>query len=330
MKSIRQLLFFPTYRCNLRCSFCLSFNGYWRADAGFPFAAASGQSELSTEDVERHVIMEAVAAEVEHMTLSGGEVLMRTDAKEIFSALASHGVRWSLDSNMMMCDRATAASIVTSGCEAVFVSIDGTAEVHNELRRCRHAYQKAMEGVGNLLDACRHTATGLSPRVVANCVVQPGNEACLEDVVLLCAGRGISGVTFQLLSFHGSQCGIDIAVASSSIRYALARGRSEGVATHVFPLSDPDMWTEWFTSGMRRTNGIPCGYLETRTRVDPYGNVIPCIECNMGNVREEGLRDIWQGSEYERFRRHIRTQPAPSNCRRCCNFRVEQAQHTIL
>ena len=111
-KSIKCVLLFPTYRCNLHCSFCLSFNGYWKIEPNFhlppsinPKLSLNGKTntfmEMSTEDITKRVIPQCESNGVEALALSGGEVLMRKDAEIIFRALGSSRMEWGFDSNMI-------------------------------------------------------------------------------------------------------------------------------------------------------------------------------------------------------------------------------------
>ena len=51
--------------------------------------------------------------------------------------------------------------------------------------------------------------------------------------------------------------------------------------------------------------------------ISPYGDVYPCLQLKMGNIREESLEDIWNGDIFQRFRNRIERVLYP-RCRRCC------------
>ena len=84
---ISHVLLFLTYRCNLRCGFCLSFNRYWCEDQSLPLPDAvepwaslqsrKGIRVMCTTDIFEQVIPQCEKIGIEVIALSGGEVMVR-------------------------------------------------------------------------------------------------------------------------------------------------------------------------------------------------------------------------------------------------------------
>jgi MoaA/NifB/PqqE/SkfB family radical SAM enzyme len=86
---------------------------------------------------------------------------------------------------------------------------------------------------------------------------------------------------------------------------------------------------------------IPCYYGWCVARIDLDGMVYPCCRCYqpLGNAYEDGLRQVWHGEAYRRFRREalaISNREAPVSgceCTRCvhhtANLRIHRALHPI-
>jgi len=94
MKYTFNTIFFEaTRRCNLSCSLCMASSN--RPD----IVRESTAKELSTEEIERHVLIPAKEIGVRVMTWSGGEFLVRTDALELVRLATKHGYESTICSN---------------------------------------------------------------------------------------------------------------------------------------------------------------------------------------------------------------------------------------
>jgi radical SAM protein with 4Fe4S-binding SPASM domain len=275
---------------------------------------------MTTEQIVKRVIPQCEQAGVEVIALTGGEVLVRKDATTIFRALGEADLKWCIDSNLSFCTDEVAGAIIAAECDTVFASLDGPPEVHNKLRASPRAYKGFSEGLARLMRA-RAESAGSKTSVGLNCVVQAGNESAASDVVRIAAEFGADAVSFQLVSKldYGEDFKADVAVRAIGEARRLADDL--GLRFSVFPVPDPTQaeLTSWFSSPPSTAFFRGCSYIHSSLRIDPSGNVIPCVEHRLGNILEEDLLDIWRGSAYESFRRQITVAPIKA-CLRCCNM----------
>jgi len=277
--------------------------------------------EMSTADIIERVIPQCEDSGVEAIALSGGEVLVRRDAPEIFRALGRSKLHWCFDSNMMLCDKSVAHTVAESRCDSVFVSLDGPREIHNRLRGKPHAFDKCVAGLGHLLDS-RRAAGGDRPLITINCVLQPGNESVPFDMAQLAMDFGVDELSFQLLSERRYTVRFDASLAFASLRSAQELADRRQFKTTVYPVRNPDgeALNAWFSMPLTHRFYKGCTYIYENLRIDPEGNVIPCLEYKMGNVLKQKLADIWDGPSYRAFRlHHTRLGPFDA-CLRCCNM----------
>lgn len=331
MNPISHVLLSLTYRCNLRCGFCLSFNSYWRPDAALPLPAAveprwflrraPNFREMTTADIVERVLPQCEACGVQTIALSGGEVLVRRDAADIFRALGESSRSWCMDSNLILCDESIAETIVGSGCDRVHFSLDGSREVQNELRRNPQGYEKAIGGLGNLV-AARRSARASETAIQINFVLQPGNEAEPPAMIRVATGDSVDEVSFQLLSERQYRMEFDAATAAASLAEAFATAEELGVNASIYPayLLKAEDLRAWYASPADGRFYSKCSYILNDLRIDPEGNVIPCLEYAMGNVLQQDLIDIWMGAPYQAFRRHLSCDGPFAACLRCCNM----------
>lgn len=318
--SLSHALLLLTYRCMLSCHFCLVTTTYWRPDETVPLPAARAMREMTTVEIAERVIPQCIQSGIKVIALSGGEVLLRRDIVDIFTALGNSPLRWCLDSTLIPCTDRLAEAIVLSSCDAVFVSLDGPREVHNRLRGSSTAFDAGLAGIYRLQRARSQAATG-RPQVSVNCVIQPGNESTLPAVVFLAADNGADEVAFQLLSAREYEP-FQAELSARSLEDARHAADALGLPCRVYPLSHPStrQLTTWFRSPTSDEFFRECPYLLESVRIDPAGNVMPCIEHSFGNILDEDLSHILQGVRRSIFIRQIASGRRVEACRRCCNM----------
>lgn len=131
-----------TNRCNLRCGYCYFFSN--------ENACGAGEMPL-TKVID--IIQEAGRAGVMQVNFSGGEALLRPDFREIVRCVVDNRMRFSLQTNGILCDRSMAGFLASTGrCDFVKISVDGRREIHDAVRG-KGSHDAAMAAVGNVLDA---------------------------------------------------------------------------------------------------------------------------------------------------------------------------------
>lgn len=157
---LRHLFFELTLRCNARCFHCgssCSPEGFRRG--GFPSgngqdAGMTAQEELSAEEFKR--ILDQVKEDFDIrrilLCITGGEPLLRKDFFEILGYAHRLGYRWGMTSNATLITKEVAHELAESGMRTISVSIDGLPDTHDELRGMKGGYERAMQGLQNLID----------------------------------------------------------------------------------------------------------------------------------------------------------------------------------
>jgi radical SAM protein with 4Fe4S-binding SPASM domain len=132
-----------TYQCNLRCKHCYENAGQRRP-------------ELSTDEAKQVLdkLSKLSGIGLPALSLSGGEPLARKDFFEL-AAYAKKRVGYvSIASNGTLITRDNARRIKDVGVDYVEISIDGaTPSLHDSFRGIPGAFERALEGVKNSIDA---------------------------------------------------------------------------------------------------------------------------------------------------------------------------------
>lgn len=125
-----------TMGCNMRCGHCGSSCTNPLPD------------ELTTEEA-LDLCDQIADLGLRWVTLSGGEPLTRKDITELVKRLSGKGVAVNIITNGWLMEEDMAKSLKDSGISTVAISIDGTREIHNNIRR-EGAFEHAEHAFGIL------------------------------------------------------------------------------------------------------------------------------------------------------------------------------------
>ncbi len=139
---LRQLFLELTLRCNAACYHCGS-DCSEKGDDGLPL-----QMYL---DVLRE-IKEAMDISKIQICLTGGEPLLRKDFFELTAEIKRLGFHWGMTTNGTLIDAQVAEKLAETGMSTVSVSIDGSEQTHNRLRKQENGYAESMTGIRHLIN----------------------------------------------------------------------------------------------------------------------------------------------------------------------------------
>jgi Fe-coproporphyrin III synthase len=161
--------------CNCRCVMC----DIWKAN--------SEKREIALADLEAHI--DAIRAlRVRRVMLTGGEPLLHANLWALCGRLRDVGVKVTLVTTGLLIARHVDA--IAASLDEVVVSLDGPADVHDEIRRVPGAFAKIATGIGLLMNH------GARPRTVARCVVQRRNHGYLVQAIEAIREIGVDRLSF--------------------------------------------------------------------------------------------------------------------------------------
>ena len=302
-----KLVYFDvTMRCNLRCTHC-------GVAAGEPLL-----NELSTEEA-LHVVDQMVEAGVESIAFSGGEPLLRKDLFEIADRARRKGILTDLATNGTLITPEMAQRIAeTFG--NVQVSLDGSnAEIHDELRGCRGAFDNTVEGIGNLQEA------GIP--FMLGCVIHKKNLNDVESVAKLAASLGAQSLRLiHYVPFGRGRTAPELEPDPQdlcSLARTVHKIREEGYiemseVNFEFLFTPPEPITEEILNGP-----IGCGGGWSSLTISPEGEVLPCsffAGMRGESIREKTLTEIWTNSKLINFWRSLRVKEIGGKCGGGCKW----------
>ena len=182
---LRQIYFYLTGECNLRCRHC------WIAPKCVPEDTSKSQTALSL-DLFRSILEQAKPLGLASVKLTGGEPLLHPDISEIIEIIRQHDLRMTMETNGVLLSPELAREIVKCERPFVSVSLDGAdARTHEWVRGVKGSFDEALAGVHNLV------AVGLKPQIIMT--VMHHNREHIEPIVVLAQSIGAESVKFNLL-----------------------------------------------------------------------------------------------------------------------------------
>ncbi|MGE5258197.1 MAG: radical SAM/SPASM domain-containing protein [Hyphomicrobiales bacterium] len=281
-----------TYRCNLQCQMCQR----WRDPR---------RDELAIETY-RGLAVEFDALGVHQISIAGGEPLLREDVFSIIAVFAERGMSVNLCTNGMLVEKYR-RRIAESGATCVTVSLDAaTADRHDEIRGKAGSFRQIERGIISLLEQ----RSGRKPILRVRMTVSNANaneirqfyeqwHGLADDVLFQpvhhCTDSYYTGMPEAALN-------LDASVISSQLR-------GTPLATDPYMRG---LITSLSECGAYPSSPCYAGVL--MARIDPWGNVYPCLEQHVcvGSVRRDSFSDVWNSKPLKEERKRLASR---RNCR---------------
>ncbi len=271
-----------TNECNLSCKHCYR-------DAG-----SKGDSELNTDEGKR-LIGQIADAGFRMMIFSGGEPLMRPDIFELIEFARDRGLRPVMGTNGTLITPSTAVKLKKVGLMAIGISLDSVdTGKHDDFRGKEGAWQAAVDGMKNCAKA------GL--RFQIHTTVLDWNYDEVEHITDFAVEIGAAAHHIFFMVPTGRAVNIEEESLRAAQYEKLLRRiltKQQKVDIEIKPTCAPQFMRIAKQMGMevRFQRGCLAGI--SYCIVNPLGYVQPCayLDIKVGNVREEGFKDIWNDSE---------------------------------
>lgn len=306
-----------TYRCNLDCTMCCQhIADYTEILPGFPQPGVKND-ELQTGRWKE--ILEDIADSfpiLPFFHFSGGEPFLHAGLPDLVEHAKSRGYNVSIITNGWMLEQ-YAGTLVELGLNRLHVSIDGSEELHDQIRRREGSYRRAINGIRKVVDL-RNARRRRDPHVTINCTITKENFRHLKAMAEVKEQCGADHLTLQHLVFFDHERklaeGIDPKLLWDQLRH-MTRGRKDvTVYAHV-----PKKKWDAYYRGSASDLGKGCGWNWVGLRIHPNGDVVPCRGVSVGSLRDgsRSIREIWNGSEYRNFRKELARVGNYEECGRC-------------
>jgi MoaA/NifB/PqqE/SkfB family radical SAM enzyme len=225
--------------------------------------------------------------------------------------------------------------VLEAGVKAVGVSLDGPPDLHNRIRNVPNAFEQLRNSLLTLV-AYKKKHQSNYPKIAVNSVILKDNYFRLPEVVEIVKNMGIKSCSFQILDLSLNRSGIalnghnnfnenplinidsiDPDHLRKSLKEIVAEGNKHGVETRFAPQLTIDEIVQYYQGNFNRNNWR-CSSPWSTMRISPYGDVYPCMNLLIGNIRENRLNELWNHPAYLDFRQSLKNASLFPSCVGCC------------
>ena len=315
-----------TYRCNLRCQFCYLVHE----------GRDKKMDELTTDEIKS--VIDQFGRVFPIITYTGGEPFVRSDIMEILRYTKRKNMCGVLTNGVMLTDD-ICKQLVEMGLDSVTISVDGPEEIHDKVRNMKGCFQKAMNAF-SMLQYWKSRLGKKKPYLHINAVIVPQNVKHLHKIVEITAELDLDSCSFQTIDPSLDRSGLNISgndftkykkptifgvdkidpdVLRKEIRRIRKAASDKDVNVKFVPVTfSEDDLVDYYS---QKIDYSRCGcrvpwYMMT---ISPEGEVFPCYNYRIGNIRKDRVKKLWNNHHYKKFRREIKKRILPG-CIGCCNI----------
>lgn len=284
--NLRMVAWEVTRSCNLACRHC-------RASSQFgPYP-----DELTTDECFK-IIDEIVSFSKPIIILTGGEPLLRKDIFQIAEYGKSKGLTMVMAPNGTLLTAENVQKIIKAGIKRISISLDGPDEVtHDSLRQVPGAFKQACAGIE------RARKAGLEFQI--NTTVTKKNIKMLPRIIKLAKELGAKAHHIFLLVPTGRAKDMteeELSAREYEETLKLLAQEKKNSSLEIKITCAPH-----FNRILLQEHAVPAPVLKGRgcmggvsfCFISHTGDLQPCgyLEVKCGNVRKEGFKKAWLGSE---------------------------------
>lgn len=298
------IYWYLSFRCNLACKHC--------SPQSSPFISTADDL---TPDETLAVIKTFREVNATKVILSGGEPLLRPDAKAIIQAIVDEGIAVGIETNGMLINKEMAAflrGVIDQGADlSLAISLDGgTAEAHDYLRG-RGSFNRVLMGLTNLREV------GLGAQL--QCVMNKKNLHTVKDLFKVASEHGVGRLQFAFLHPVGraleyldeinlswdeiDQVQREIAAALETYPVqTIVKLPPAAVLPELYPRIIKPRGTGELLQGLAVSCSFPL------LSVLPNGDITVCAltreeeDAKFGNVRQNTLQEMWYKHQFDQMR----------------------------
>ena len=324
-----------TYRCNFRCSMC---QFYEMLDD--PRLNEDRGKELDSSEIKK-AIDQIVPMGL--ISFTGGETLLRSDIMELVRYSCRIRKAYIVTNGILM-DEDISSGFVETGCGsflspglvAVGISIEGMGKTHDDTVKAPGSFGKIVNNIRKLAQL-RKEAGKRYPLIALKCVMTNQNVGELEELYRLSEDLGLdifNPITqYNMPSPNRLEMSSSMPVAppppheffhagllAEQLERIAKKSKSSSVQLRLTPpgLGMDDIVAVY--ENRLDLSGKACYSPWSSVYLSAYGEVFPCSNYSIGNIRDEPLLQLWNNERMRRFRNELRKKGIFKSCTGCCSM----------
>jgi radical SAM protein with 4Fe4S-binding SPASM domain len=324
-----KMIIFPTYNCNLNCSYC-------------PFSIArrsedfKNLKELSKEEW-LEVVKEGIKNKIrEWRIFGGGEPMLRSDVTmEIIRFVKNYDINIDCEiiTNGTLFKKENIEELVRKRLDRILFSIDGpNAEIHDILRCTPGAFKRATNTI-NFFSDMKKRYESTKPEIKVNMVINKLNYNKIPEMVKLMHSIGCDELALHPMRIYEKSVRVDKLSLDPKKNLLLNKNieKAEKISLKIGFKLNTDMVKfskEKNIKTQRQEKITKNNFLSSicfepfyTIFVDPEGNTAPCNGYGKGysthNITKMNLEDIWFSNLFNSIRKRMNEKKPLESCLKC-------------
>jgi radical SAM protein with 4Fe4S-binding SPASM domain len=305
---LQSLIFEVTQQCNHACLYCYNV---WQGPQALPYP----RGQLSPSRTLELIGKALDETTCHHVTLTGGEPLMRPDLPQILEFLQRRGVQVTVISNGRLLDERTSASLVRGGVGLFELPLlSHRKEIHDELSCAPGAWDAVLSAMANV--RLQHG------QVVSAFVATRKNIGDLRETIQLAFAFGARGIMLNRFNpgGRGRQHLEELLPSLKQLQVALETAEA-AVLEYGLPISC-SIPIQPCLIDINRFPHLGFGFCAAGSErayytLDPLGNLRPCNHTDiiLGNLLDRHFIDLIATERMSAF-----TCASPDSCMDCARL----------
>jgi len=314
-----------TKGCNYKCSWCSSHSQNVNLS----------KNELTTQ--QWYKIIDQVKKFKPAIYLCGGEPTLRKDYLDIIKYIKKKGLVCAMTTNASTLTENKAKELVQSGIDFISISLDGDKDTHNLHRGDVNAYSRVVDGVSFIK---KYRAEGIFPHIKLVGVINPNNPKDSLKVLEVGEKMKVDEINFGHLMYFtdnvyndqkefinkfkigsayitGANINDNTKVKINEIKDTIYEiKKHSGVKTSIAQGFALDV-ESYYSSFKHPSDSSYCLTPWFSAKIRSDGSVSPCMEFDIGNIKNNSLLELWNSKSWCLFRRLKKSKQQIPACFRC-------------
>jgi len=219
---------------------------------------------------------------------------------------------------------------------SVGFSIDGNRDLHDAIRGVPGTFDRLVHNVQAFREQRQQNGKS-NPVINFKTVISPDNAGRLLDIYKLAQESGADYLTFQIENqsldlsalqlkenFHSYSRppqpfkNFDAARLRANLEeLSHLNGAHHPKVRFIPEFSIPEVY--YYYTNQLDVKEYSCDAIWTGMNISPYGDVFPCFNYHIGNIRQLSLVEAWNHARFRGFRQKVR-QGLFASCMGCCDL----------
>ncbi len=263
---------------------------------------------------------------IQVVNLTGiGEALLNPEFMKMIEYTKKKGLYVWFNDNFTLLDEKKAEKMLDLKVDFIVVSLDGATKETYEKIRNGADFNKVIANFKKLREL-RDKRKMNKPKLGINSVVIKENYHEIEKLVKLAKELKADNLMFTAIIMSSNTGKLSLwNLEPEKVKPELEKAKKTAEELQVKVFSWPEI-------ELKKSSNTGCAYPWVNPYIASNGDVIPCCfipqmadarmneENVMGNIKQESLKEIWNGKKYREFRKKIKTKSPPKACSTCSKF----------